>query len=57
MSPIADFVAGGIAGVALCVVTHPFDTAKVLLQQGRFASAIHCATAVTKHSVREHVAA
>jgi hypothetical protein len=47
-----EFIAGGAAGVAITFVSHPFDTAKVLLQNGKFPSAVQCMTAVVKQSVR-----
>lgn len=43
-----DFVAGGVGGVGICVVTHPFDTVKVLrqTQHERYGSAMSAARAV-----------
>lgn len=49
---VADFVAGALGGVAICVITQPFDTVKVLMQSGRFTSPWACAKAVIQQSVR-----
>jgi hypothetical protein len=51
---VADFVAGALGGVMICLVHHPFDTVKVLLQSqpGRFSSSMECARVVASSSVR-----
>lgn len=50
---VADFVAGALGGVALCVVTQPFDTVKVLMQAqpDRFKSAWSCTKSIVHQSV------
>ena len=50
---MADFVAGALGGVAVCCITQPLDTVKVLLQSqpGRFTSAWQCIRAVMHQSV------
>ena len=52
--PVADFVAGALGGVAICLLVQPFDTVKVILQSqpGRFASSFQCFKAVFNQSVR-----
>lgn len=49
---LADFVAGALGGIALCGVTQPFDTVKVIMQSqpGRFTSSLACAKSIVQQS-------
>jgi len=53
LTPLQDFLAGTVAGIAITLVGHPFDTIKVRMQMGRFPKATDAIKAtIRKEGIR-----